>query len=74
MSQSFVATNSRPTVRVVADRREGECVVADELEVLLRAQPAAVLGLATGGTMTGLYAELAARHASGFSRVIEGPG
>lgn len=65
MSQSFVATNSRPTVRVVADRREGECVVADELEVLLRAQPAAVLGLATGGTMTGLYAELAARHASG---------
>ena len=56
---------SRPKLRVVADRREGECVVADELEALLRAQPTSVLGLATGGTMTGLYAELAARHVAG---------
>ena len=56
---------SRPQVRVVADRAEGERLAADELEALLRAKPAAVLGLATGGTMTGLYAELVARHRSG---------
>lgn len=65
MTQSFLATHHKPAVRVVADRREGECVVADELEALLRAKPTAVLGLATGGTMTGLYAELATRHAAG---------
>lgn len=60
-----VSNTVRPAVRVVADRAEGERVAADEIEGLLRAKPAAVLGLATGGTMTGLYAELVARHRSG---------
>jgi glucosamine-6-phosphate deaminase len=54
-----------PTLRIVADRAEGERIVADEIEALLARKPEATLGLATGGTMTGLYGELARRHAGG---------
>lgn len=64
MSSSAPSTTS-PAVRVVADRAEGERLVADEIEALLAARPDSALGLATGGTMTGLYDELSRRRAAG---------
>jgi glucosamine-6-phosphate deaminase len=59
------SSNASATLRIVADRAEGERIVADEIEALLARKPEATLGLATGGTMTGLYGELSRRHAAG---------
>ena len=66
MSHSSNSTSSATAIlRIVADRSEGERLAADEIESLLKAKPDAALGLATGGTMTGLYDELSRRHAAG---------
>jgi glucosamine-6-phosphate deaminase len=50
---------------VVESRAEAERAVAEEIVALLRANPSAVLGLATGNSPTGVYAELCAAAASG---------
>ncbi len=66
LSHSSNSTSSASAIlRIVADRSEGERLAADEIESLLKAKPDAALGLATGGTMTGLYDELSRRHAAG---------
>jgi glucosamine-6-phosphate deaminase len=60
-------------VIVVDDRAEAERSIASEIDELVRASPSAVLGLATGSTPIGLYAELVRRHREeslGFSRVV----
>ncbi len=50
---------------VFADRAEAERVLADEIEALVAARPGAVLGLPTGDTPRGFYAELARRCREG---------
>lgn len=52
----------RMRVRVLPTSAEVAVAAADRYERLLRAKPAAVLGLATGSTPSGLYDELARRH------------
>lgn len=52
-------------VRVLATAEEVCEAVADELVELARRRPEAVLGLATGSTMIGLYAALSARVRDG---------
>lgn len=48
------------------DEHEVARLAADAVEALVRARPAAVLGVATGSTPLGLYRELARRHAAGL--------
>lgn len=50
---------------VVADEGEFAAVAADQVCTLLRHKPAAVLGLPTGNTPVGLYAELVKRNRAG---------
>ena len=54
-----------PRTTVVPDRATAERAVANEVCELVADKPDAVLGLATGGTMVGVYAELVRRHAAG---------
>jgi glucosamine-6-phosphate deaminase len=56
-------------MRLIAcdDARAVAIAAADRIETLLRQQPAAVLGLATGRTMEPLYGELRQRHQRGLS-------
>jgi glucosamine-6-phosphate deaminase len=57
---------------VADERAEVERAVAREIEALVRAKPTAVLGLATGNTPIGVYAELIRLHREeslDFSRV-----
>ena len=64
-----MAIADRPTgpgVRVLA-QDAAELAVAREIADLVRAEPACCLGLATGRTPVGIYAELARRHRSGLS-------
>jgi glucosamine-6-phosphate deaminase len=50
---------------VVDAREEADRVVAEEIASLVRAQPASVLGLATGNTPIGVYRELIRLHRAG---------
>lgn len=50
-------------VQVLDTPRDVAVAAADAVEALVRAQPEAVLGLATGSTPLGTYDELAERHA-----------
>lgn len=52
-------------VRVLPDEASAVALVADRLCEILAAKPDSVLGLATGGTMEPLYAELVTRFRSG---------
>lgn len=54
-----------PRTTVVPDRATAERAVANEVCELVAEKPNAVLGLATGGTMVGVYAELVRRHHAG---------
>ena len=59
-------------VIITPSAREASAVAARIAAALIRANPRAVLGLATGGTPLGFYDELAAAHARGgldFSQV-----
>ena len=59
-------------VRILKDESAVACFVAAQVASLIARRPDAVLGLPTGRTPIGLYAELRARHAAGqldFSRV-----
>lgn len=59
-------------LEIHATRADAERAVAEEIAALVRAKPAAVLGLATGDTPTGVYRELARLHREtglDFSRV-----
>jgi glucosamine-6-phosphate deaminase len=49
----------------LATAAEVAALAADTLEALVRARPAAVLGLATGSSPVATYAELVARHRAG---------
>lgn len=51
-------------VIVVSEPQEAAPIVADAYSALLRSNPAAVLGLATGSTPLGVYRELIRRHRS----------
>lgn len=53
-------------VIVVTDRHELAARAADRVEALVRRKPDAVLGVATGSSPLGLYAELAARVRAGL--------
>jgi glucosamine-6-phosphate deaminase len=55
-------TSEGRTVPSVVERADAQREVAAEIAALVRARPAAVLGLATGGTMVGVYAELVRLH------------
>lgn len=50
---------------ICKDYKELSCRAADEIAGVLAAKPNAVLGLATGSTPEGLYAELCRRYAAG---------
>jgi glucosamine-6-phosphate deaminase len=52
---------------VIAPEAQLASLAADAIERLLRAKPAAVLGLATGSSPLHVYDELARRHADGLS-------
>ncbi len=54
-----------PRTTVVPDRAAAERAVANDICELVAEKPDAVLGLATGGTMVGVYAELVRRHEAG---------
>jgi glucosamine-6-phosphate deaminase len=54
--------NLRLQVSVFDERGAAELVVAGEIARLVRSKPDAVLGLATGATPIGVYAELARMH------------
>jgi len=68
------ALESRPLRTLVFDDRgDADRSVAREIAELVRAKPTAVLGLATGNTPVGVYAELARMHrdeALDFSGVV----
>ncbi len=53
------------TLRIAADADAVAEAAADRVAALVRATPAAVLGLPTGDTPLGLYRRLCARHAAG---------
>lgn len=59
-----IAGVSLPTF-VAARRDEAESALSAEIVELLRQEPDAVLGLATGNSPTGVYRELRAAHAEG---------
>ena len=67
MSLPDLPDTTRPIFRahVVPDRASAERAVANEICELVARKPHAVLGLATGGTMVGVYAELVRRHQAG---------
>jgi glucosamine-6-phosphate deaminase len=54
-----------PRTTVVPDAATAERAVANEVCELVAEKPDAVLGLATGSTMVGVYAELVRRHDAG---------
>ena len=53
-------------IAVVDDEAEFAVVAADKVTDLLKRKPAAILGLPTGSTPEGLYAELAQRYRAGL--------
>lgn len=67
-----IAKQTLPTF-VVEERAQADRAVAAEIEALVRAKPTAALGLATGNTPIGVYAELVRLHREAgldFSRVV----
>jgi len=57
-----VRENQSLSTIIVGARAEAERSVASEIAELVRAKPACILGLATGKTPIGVYAELARMH------------